>query len=623
LKRGQTTIILSILVVSMFIFGFTPTKADTSYQALVTGDQLLYKNVFYFYDDLEQKLFHELDVADNWWIIDHWDYIYDEMESYYITSIDTTSAYANYAWTLYDRYNNKYGYDQYYNYTDSTWNLNNSYSDYEQVVFSNFEPNREYYVYDGIVNFDATDWFVGGFPDYSEVKYYVINGINSSYNVDVYIESYDEEITTPYTYEGINFDETNPWGYVDTFYVDSETGFLLEYTSYWYDHYYRTINHKNSPNLGCFVDYYYNNTYMWYYTWQLDETTAAYSPVGDADLPAMQIDTGYNYELRGNNDYVPIYFDLINKYPYMTIDVLLDGVLVDTIYNVATGPNTYELSITSIPYVEGNHTVIFNVYDDFNFAHNTTWSLDLVDLRLDWPVISGPAGEYSYLIGNFEVLEWEFNDYYGNGNYFELRIDGILDDRSDYWVNGTRLYLDLSKNITSAGDHLVQISAVDTNFYITELYLTIHASEPVVDTTNPTITGTTSGFSMNEGDTNKIVWEIYDENPSSYEVKLNGSTYLSDNSWTKNTEQIVIELSTFDAGVWSFELIVIDAYSNTETITVEITINEVITTDPTDPTDPTSDPSGNTLTLDASSWIYTALSLASFVTLVAIYRKRR
>ena len=95
MKRGQTTIILTILVVSVFVVGFTPTKTSAGYTSLIAGDQLLYKNVFNFYEDLEQQMFHQTDVsplAESWWIIDHWDYVYDEMESYTINSIDTTTA---------------------------------------------------------------------------------------------------------------------------------------------------------------------------------------------------------------------------------------------------------------------------------------------------------------------------------------------------------------------------------------------------------------------------------------------------------------------------------------------------------------------------------------------------
>ena len=160
MKRGQTTILLAVLVVSIFGVGITPTEA-TMYQALKAGDQLLYKNVLTFYEDLEQQLYHETDVADSWWVIDHWDYVYDEMESYYINSVNTGIANANYAWTLSDRYNNRYMLDYYYDYIDLAWVLNDSYFDYEPVTLSGFEV-RDFDVYNGILNFDATDWFYYG-----------------------------------------------------------------------------------------------------------------------------------------------------------------------------------------------------------------------------------------------------------------------------------------------------------------------------------------------------------------------------------------------------------------------------------------------------------------------------
>ncbi|MCE7742888.1 MAG: hypothetical protein GOP50_10575 [Candidatus Heimdallarchaeota archaeon] len=625
MKRGQTTIILTILVVSSFVVGFTPIEAATSYQALATGDQLLYKNVFTFYEDLEQQLLHEIDVADSWWVIDHWDYTYDEMESYSVNTIDTTTGNVNYAWTIYDRYNNQYQEDYYYDYLDQSWVLNNSYYDYEPFTLSSFEV-KDFDVYNGTLNLDVTDWFSYGVYDHSEVKYYVINGANTSCNVDVYMDVYADENTTAYTYEGINFDETNPFGWEDVFYVDSDTGFLLEYTTLYYDNYYRLIDHKNSPTLGIFVDYFFNHTYGYYYECQLYETTAAYSPVPDADLPALLLDMGYDYDIRGDTDYLTIYFDLVNKWPSMTVDVLLDGTVIDTIYSMAPGSNYYNLYTAGIPISEDNHTVTFNVYDDASFEHNTTWTLDIQDIRLDWPVITGPVGEYWYTIGDYEILQWEFNDYYDNGNYYELRINGMLDNRSGLWTNGTLLYLDLSENITYAGDHIIQVFAADYNAYYTDLYLTIHASEPSVDATPPTITGSTSDFTMNEGEDIKLIWSIYDENPMSYEIKVNGATYDS-GAWTENSKDILVLLKDFEDGVWTFEIIVFDAFSNSNSESVTVTINEVIVTTP-EPTNPTEEPSesnsnSNTLTLDSSGLIYSILGILSFVSIVIIYRKRR
>ena len=101
MKRGQTTILLSILVVSMFAVGFSQVQTVMGYQALVPGDQLLYKNEFYFYEEIESKLFHYTDVsptAESHWVIDHWDYVYDELESYTVNTISTTVGNADYTW---------------------------------------------------------------------------------------------------------------------------------------------------------------------------------------------------------------------------------------------------------------------------------------------------------------------------------------------------------------------------------------------------------------------------------------------------------------------------------------------------------------------------------------------
>ena len=387
MKRGQTTILLFVLVVSICAAGFVPTQPVSAYQALAPGDQLLYKNVLTFYEDLEQKLLHETDVsptANSSWTIDHWDYEYDEMESYYINSIDTSTGNVNHAWTIYDRNNNRSQAEFYYDYIDLEWELSSSFYDYEPVILSGFVV-EDHDVYVGVLNLDVTDWFSYGVYNHSEIKYYVINGINSSHIVDVYVDAYADNIKTQYIYAGINFQEDNPYGWEDIFYVDNSTGFLLEYTTIYYDNYYRSINNKFSSDLGTNVNYYFNHTYTYEYSWQLYETTADYTAVDDADLPAMIINLGFDYEIRSDSDIVPIYFDLYNSWPSITIDIYLDETYVESLYGLSPGTNVYNLDTTSIPVSTSNHSVEFVIYDDASFEHNTTWSLVIEDIRLDWP----------------------------------------------------------------------------------------------------------------------------------------------------------------------------------------------------------------------------------------------
>ncbi|MHA1199366.1 MAG: hypothetical protein ACTSQF_08580 [Candidatus Heimdallarchaeaceae archaeon] len=630
MKRGQTTIILSILVVSIVCVGFAPTKTAAGYVALTPGDQLLYKNVFSFYEDIEQQLLHETDVsptADSWWINDHWDYIYDEMESYTVNSIDTTTGNVDYTWTLVDRYNNRYQEDYYYDYLTPGWVLNNSYYDYEPFYLSGYEV-KDFDVYTNALNLDTTEWFSAASLDHTEVRYYVINGVNTSYDVNVYIDTYADSITTPYAYYDINFDEDNPYGWQDVFYIDMHSGSLLEYTTIYYDNYYASISHENSDTLGTFVDYYYNHTYAYEYTWLLHETTAMYTPVADADLPALLIDMGWDYEIRGDTDYLTIYYELIDSWTSLTIDVFVDGTYQDTHVLLTPGTSSFNLYTDSIPVFDGNHTVSFEVHDDYNLAHITYWTLEIEDIRLDWPDISGPFGEYWYTIGNSDVLQWDFHDGYDNGDNFELRINGLLDNRSGAWSDGHTLYLSLYENITYAGDFTIQLFVEDKNSNYANLYLTIHASDPVIDATLPTITGPTSDFTMDEGEDIKLIWSIYDENPYSYELKVNGVSFDS-GAWTENSKDILVLLKDFAEGTWFFELTVLDAFSNSNSASVTVTIDEaiVITPEPTEEptgTEPSeSNPYSNTLTLDASGLIYSILGLLSFVSIVVIYRKRR
>ncbi len=623
MKRGQTSIILFVLVVSIFAGGFVPTQPVSAYQALAPGDQLLYKNVLTFYEDLEQKLLHETDVsptADSWWIIDHWDYEFDEMESYTVNSIDTTSGNVNYTWTFSDRNNNYTQKDYFYDYDNSMWNLSSSYYDYNLMQASNFSV-KDYDVYNGIFNLDITSNFGGAVYDHTESIYYIINGLNSSYNVDVYIYAYSDVINTPKSYYDITFQENNPYGWNLEYYVDNSTGFLLAYSIDYYDNYYRSF-YKNCATLGTWVDYYFNHTYMYRYEWLLYETTADYYPVTDADLPAMIIDVGYDYEIRGDSDIVPIYFDLYDSWHSMTIDVYLDGTYVESLYGLSPGTNVYNLDTKSIPVSANNHEVDFVVYDDASFEHNTTWGLVIKDIRLDWPRFNGPVGELWYTIGDYLKLEWTIYDDFLNPDYYEFTFNSLVIS-SGAWYDDFYLSLKLEDYITTAGDYFVTIYAVDLLGYESYNDLTIHASD-TPDTTSPTISGPTSTIYIVKGETAQLIWNIQDENPGSYTVKINGTVDI-DTLWYIENFNVVIDLDTLDVGTWFFELNVYDLSGNPNYASAYVVVTEENTdpTDPTDSTEPTTPGNTNTLTLDAPGIISTILGFLSFVALVTLIRKRK
>lgn len=623
MKRGQTSIILFVLVVSIFAGGFIPTQPVSAYQALAPGDQLLYKNVLTFYEDLEQKLFHVTDVsptADSWWIKNHRDYEYDEMESYSINSIDTLTGNVNYTWSYYDRYDNYYLEDHFYDYTNTIWELNTSYYDNSITQASDFSV-QDYSVFDGVLNIDPTGYFSSAVFDRAELRYYVINGLNSSYNVDVYVYSYSDSINSPYSYYDITFQQNNPYGWYDEYYVDSSTGFLLGYSTIYYDNYYASF-YKYCSDLGTWVDYYYNYTYTYEYTWLLYETTADYNPVSDADLPALIIDFGYEYNIRSDSDILPIIFDLYNSWPSMTIDVYLDGSYVESLYGLSPGTNVYNLDTKSIPVSTTNHSVNFVVYDDASFEHNTTWGLVIKDIRLDWPRFDGPVGELWYTVGDFVKLEWTIYDDFLNPNYYEFTFNSLVLSLGA-WVDGFYLSLKLEDYITTAGDYFVTIYAVDLLGYESYNDLTIHASD-TPDSTPPAISGPASTIYIVKGETAQLIWNIQDENPGSYTVKINGTVDI-DTLWYIEDFNVIIDLNTLDVGTWFFELNVYDLSGNPNYASVYVVVTEENTepTNPTDPTEPTTPGNTNTLTLDAPGIITTILGFISFVALVTLIRKRK
>ncbi|MFX1547184.1 MAG: hypothetical protein ACFFCU_13365 [Promethearchaeota archaeon] len=91
----------------------------------------------------------------------------------------------------------------------------------------------------------------------------------------------------------------------------------------------------------------------------------------------------------------------------------------------------------------------------------------------------------------------------------------------------------------------------------------------VVDITAPTLSKV-SDCRFVEGDSNaRIVWQAHDIHPSSYTIKLNGSTFLQE---TWSGDDITLQLVGWSAGAYEIELIISDTSSNVASDEVTITI---------------------------------------------------
>ena len=123
---------------------------------------------------------------------------------------------------------------------------------------------------------------------------------------------------------------------------------------------------------------------------------------------------------------------------------------------------------------------------------------------------------------------------------------------------------------------LARHTAVFTNVTTSELIGTITIERtgllPYTDRTAPTINHP-DDLEFVEGSTNQnITWAPTDDNPTTYEVSVNG-TVVDSGSWTSGSS-IVLELDDFEAGVYDCTITVYDIGSNyaMDSVTVTVTV---------------------------------------------------
>ena len=94
--------------------------------------------------------------------------------------------------------------------------------------------------------------------------------------------------------------------------------------------------------------------------------------------------------------------------------------------------------------------------------------------------------------------------------------------------------------------------------------------EPYTDRTDPTVT-TPDDVTFVEGTTgHNITWTLNDENPTTYQVLVNGTAEAS-GSWTDGTD-IVLDLDDFEAGVYNCTIVAYDIAGNMVIDTVMVTV---------------------------------------------------
>lgn len=610
MKKGIGYTILLNLVITIFIGGLVNVNPVNAYTPLSIGDQLLYTADFSHNNDYFSSIFYHSDMTPMYISnqhISHYEFDAVEKHSYNIGNSYASDYDLRHTSTYQDTYRNEYWDDYTYNYMTTSWDWNGG--DTNNQLYSGSNTNYEMLGYNSSTYvLDISYFFHMTTYDHTTSKSYTINGVSTMYTVDVYIYAAGGAGMNPYPYYDIQYDEFWDDLFEYTYYVDPSTGFILEIEIDENFHYSAFIDDVYSASVGSNITYIYddftNNNYHYYLT----QTTAAYGSATDADLPGIEWDYGYIYELTGDTNYVDVYFWLFDASP-VDLDIYKEGTYLETLYGFTAGHNSYRVYYDDIPPSFASLEFKIVATDVFDLSHQTEWKMWISDYRLDWPQISGPAGDVWYDLGTAKTYYWTLTDSNMDPHFYEFKFNGTIVEEG-LWFDGKLLALNAQVNITTPGDYEVSIFANDTMGHESYKILTIHAG--IADRIPPTVTSPADVY-MKPGESKEINWVIADDNPSHFKVTRNG-TVLIDQPWGINNFNVNVSLDTLSLGTWVFLIEVWDQNGNYNFDRVYVYVTEA----GTNPTGPS-----NTVTLDSPGILYLLIGFLSITAITVYVRKRK
>jgi hypothetical protein len=501
LKRGSSYFICTIIIFSILIGGFGVSTA-TAYQDVVPSDQLLYEINYINRYEGDYQIWYEFEPNyDPYYEMSHW-YIYDdtytqtELRSYFITGNTSTTVTADEVSSYYD------GLDHYtstyynYDYPMTNWELQYSDDSFHKpnYNYSDFYPSNTYNSYAPTLNFDPAYIFSASVYNTTTTESYTINGITTPIIVDVYSYSYTSSSSwTEYQYD-VAYTMYEDFTSYFTAYIDPATGYMLELKQTIIYDYYGSFG-GYSTELGTNLSGHDNTKYTNSQVWKLAGSTAAYGGEIDVEIPAL-LPYGFDNRIY-NTTWMTIPFDILNAGPSVTVEVYLDDNLYYTMNSVSSGYYEYDIFVDDIHFdgLDEERTVI------------PTWGPS-------W--IEGP--DYITLIG--EDLDSPFNIYSDtNWTVQTYKWDGFAYSYQDYWEgyqNGTMWLYDYG---LPEGIHDYLLVFEDNEGVLIDLYVTVEVLSPET----PTIAGPTGDYWYWIGDDETFYWQLFDEDPTNYEVKFDGT----------------------------------------------------------------------------------------------------
>ncbi len=535
-----------------------------------------------------------------------------------------------------------------YNYANNNWELSTNCTDSSSEVFNSSvaEFLGYYEVYNGLL-FDPLLSFRNTILIENFTDDYVINGMEFSLNVTHYQYYENNTYNDSYQWYDLTVNSTYVTTTIVDYYIDNDTGIMIAADYEFYDILNEfTYNYSMKLNTNVTIA----NHYEFHTTesWSLYQTTDTnYGTEADADLPVMI--NADNFSYIDINDpmmrEINYSLDLFDQGNYMNLEVYYvehfydecndytNLVLLDEYYGLYNGYFNYTLYLDRLPKGETMYEIEFVLYDGNNGFRNTTWSSNIyINQQYNPLYMSGP----NYFSVPAGVSRGENYDIYASGNwnldiYRSINEVIIPYDNATFWdhINGYdngSYWLNHPPEIE--GTYYYYFILTDEFGGYFDMMVTVEVTNQTGDNTAPVINGPFDPYYANVGEGDKLHYTVTDENLKHVTLKRNGTIIFSVDV-APTQYDFDIDTTTLAVGTYVFEIYAVDDFGNDNTATVYVYIQQGDNNSSSNSNNSNSNSSSNsndsnTLNLDApNNYIYTALVLTSFATIVSIYRRRR
>ena len=575
MKRGLSYFICANIVISIFVGGLLSTNTVNGYQILNTADQLLYEEIIYDHHVGYNQYWFEnepgfpYDYEDSYWNIYDNQYFDQKLHSYVVNNAtDPNQVWANHTYTYYDLYNH-YNYADYkFDYgTAYDWFLvgSNDYYNYGNYNYSNYNWNEWFPAYSGVISFDFSNNFASAVYNGTTVNSVTINGASHLLSLDIYDYSYSSPSNWVSDFYNISYTHYEDYEHMIRYYVDSTTGIIISMDEqYRYTGYYSFSDYSTELLTNVVCDVYYDDTYL--NKWSLIETSVDYAPLAsDVDIPGT-IFGSYNDLTNTIPDLtVPIYIENIG--PTVTLEIYIDYNLYDVRTLVPSGQNLIVIPDADIPYFGPNywHNIRFDIYDDYSFNYNSSWEFSVYDQRTVTPTwgpswFEGPSHVSIDAGTNLDTLYHIYSD--TNWTVDVFKHNGVGYVFYDWWEGYQNTSRMLWESGLAIGNYSYWLHFYDNEGITQDKFVTVDVLPPDA----PDINGWSDPIFYTVGTDLTKTWQLFDNDPDSYEVKLDGAwieggTYFDGKVISINMKDIVfspgdylLEIRAWDYSAWTTTL---------------------------------------------------------------------